>query len=206
MELRPVLEWHEVIAGNLQKEGDASGMPKLWRYLQSRVSGRDTVVTFSAWNHDPASIAERIWRLSLYLGVTPKVFIYAYSWGCMTAINVCRALRRRGLKAGIKLVFSDPVYRHWYKLGWWRSLVNWFSIKVPDNVDEAWYYVQRNPLLLFNGRVHVNPRGHRLHAEDPQATTIHGPRVMAESHQYMDDLTDFHWACIDVAREVEPWA
>lgn len=187
--------WHICITGFLQDEGTAEGIPRLWAELHKLYADSDTYVGFRTWREDPVGAAKLIARLrpngfdgDSYRGF-PRVKIYAYSWGGMTACHLARELRKRRI-AVEAMVLSDPVYRHWYLGGQWRALVPWSRIQVPENVREVHWLKQ----------THDWPRGHQLVAADPDRTLIHPPRVFAgASHAYMDDAPEFRDLCLQVA-------
>ncbi len=179
--------WHIVIPGFLQNEGKPVGMVQLWRDLHQAHAWPDTCVELREWNSDWNALAELIWR---YRGEgAPRIAIYGYSWGGMSAVFLARQLQRRGI--GVKwMVLSDPVYRHSYPLGNWRTLVPWKEIVVPRTVDRVEWFRQRRSW----------PRGHDLVKAGP--LTHLGPAWEEQNcdHRHMDDLPVFQNRCREVAK------
>ncbi len=188
----PIKVWHLLFRGLRQEEGDLSGMQRLWRELLSQHGGPDTVVDCRAWWENVNEIAENIFAHAN--SKPPIICLYGYSWGGFTAVKLARELLRRGLPVRY-MVLTDAVYRHYYRLGHWRALVPWSEIIIPKNVVEVFWFRQTCD----------RPRGHRLVAEDPEATLIHSPDVNDHiPHFIMDDLREFHNLAEDVANGVVP--
>ncbi len=199
MAVKPIHTWHKVVAGFLQDEGRLNGCVKLWRNLDIAHGGPDDVrVDFHSWNDNPLAIAEQIWRMRPD-GEQPKVYLYAYSWGCYTATLIAKALERRGIRVCV-MVFSDPVYRHYYLAGQWRALVPWTKIWIPGNVEYLYYFYQHEPLFIPDDKVVVNPRGHACVSKYAQRTKIESEQINGVAHAYMDDLDHFHDKCFEVSR------
>ena len=192
MELPTIHNWHIVIPGFLQNEGEPVGMVWLWNDLHHIHTGPETAVVLREWKADWNALAELIWRLRG--NYRPRIAVYAYSWGGMSAMILARQLQGRGLDVDW-MVLSDPVYRHWYSLGNWRLLVPWSRIVVPSNVRRVDWFQQRTDL----------PQAHRLVAADPTATHIGEPwEAFDVKHSYMDDLREFQKRCREVARNLVP--
>lgn len=182
--------WHIVISGFLQHEGKSHGMVSLWRSLRSHASPT-CCVELRSWNDDWRALAELIYRCRSHRPKSrPHVKIYGYSWGGYSATLLARELARREIVVDA-MVLSDAVYRHWYRLGWWRAFSPWSYIEIPNNVREVTWFVQAKDW----------PRGHELIAEDEKRTLIAGPKLAPShvGHCEMDDLTAFHDACRRVA-------
>ena len=183
--------WHIVISGFLQNEGLPVGMVQLWRDLHQAHAGPDTCVTLREWNSDWNALAELIWRMRGER--PPRIAIYSYSWGGMSAVLLARQLQRRGIDVQW-MVLSDPVYRHWYPLGNWRTLVPWSEIIVPTNVDWVDWFRQRTNW----------PRAHRVVAADSDETHVSAPWMARHiDHSHMDDLVEFQKRCREVANIIE---
>ena len=168
------------------------GMVQLWRDLHWVHAGPNTCVTLRAWNSDWNALAELIWRISRGQPM-PRIAIYGYSWGGMSAVILARQLQRRGIKVQW-MVLSDPVYRHWYPLGNWRTLVPWSEIIVPTNVDWVDSFRQRTSWL----------RAHRVVAADSRETHVSAPWMARHiDHRHMDDLVEFQKRCKEVANIIK---
>lgn len=185
MDAPSIETWHIVIAGHLQNQGQLVGMTRLWWDLYQAHVGTRTAVLFREWDCDVETLAERIWRFRGN-GDGPRICLYGYSWGGMTAILLARALADRGLKVAY-LVLSDAVYRHRYRLGNWRTLCHWIPIRIPANVGSVHAFRQRvswprgHDLLLANGKPPENIR------------------YIKVTHTYMDDARAFKNCALDLA-------
>ena len=183
-----VREWHIVLMGFLQQQGSVNGMVQLWGELLDAVDHRPgTRVECRPWNCDVADLAEVILK-TRPANAPPRICLYGYSWGGMTAAKLCYELRRRGLRVD-RVVLCDAVYRHWYPLGWWRAFAPWRSIRIPDNVRRVTVFQQRESL----------PCGHPIRADNPFRTTVDAPRLLTTDHCWMDDHSEFHRACLQAA-------
>lgn len=180
-----IASWHIVISGFLQEHGQPHGLQVLWKRLHWEHATAEQYVLFQTWNDNWRDTAEWIWRCS---GENPLVKVYGYSWGAAGAMHLAKELKIRGLSVRA-MVLSDPVYRHGYWLGQWRTFFRWFPINVPVNVHEVHWFRQENSW----------PRGHDLVADSKLRTTIHDPVLLEESHKYMDDAIQFYSKCLEVA-------
>ena len=175
----PINRWHIVISGFMQTEGKPTGMVKLWRIM--RLFTHPSVgVEIRSWCSNWSDMAELIWRCQPDSGAV-DVRIYAYSWGGFSAMLLAKELGERGIDVSA-MVLSDPVYRHWYRLGWWRAFVPWRRIVVPPNVRRVWWFRQRENF----------PRAHGLVAKSKERTLIYEPVLLERFHEYMDDAAAFH--------------
>jgi len=177
-------EWHIVISGFLQRQGNLNGMDKIWDIAEMRSKSRpDARAMLYPWHCDVADIAELINR-KRDPDTMPVVNLYGYSWGGMTCANLAEELRDREIDVRT-MVLSDAVYRHWYKLGQWRALVPCSRIYIPDNVKRVIHFRQRENL----------PGGHTLVAKNSGMTDIEPVRWLTAKHQHMDDSITFRLAC-----------
>lgn len=193
MALVPVREWHIVLSGFLQRAGDINGMVLIWQDLR-RIVPSHAVVQLQSWNSNIADLAELIARLTPDQE-EPRVNVYGYSWGGMSAVHLARQLKRRG-KVIDHMVLSDAVYRHWYPLGWWRAFAPWRAISVPTNVRRVTHFRQRESW----------PHGHKVVAENSGLTTLDDVVFLDLEHCWMDDAAAFRRACVDAARGGKPSA
>ena len=184
-----IAEWHIVLSGFLQRAGDVNGVVLIWNELRRLVHGRpDAVAQLHSWNANLVDLAELIARTRPSEEM-PRVHIYGYSWGGQSAVNLARELGRRGVPVD-RLVLSDAVYRHWYKLGWWRAFVPWLKIRVPDTVRRVTHFRQQQSL----------PMGHIVQAENPGLTTVDPVVLLRVDHKWMDDAAEFRCACLEAAK------
>ena len=184
-----IKRWHVVISGFTQNEARETGLMALWRKLRVQ-SAPGTEVQLRCWHDRWSDLAELI-HLNRN-GGTPDVVISGYSFGGYSATILAAELERRGIPVRA-MVLCDAVYRHWYRAGWWRSLMPWCRIRVPANVREVFWLRQGNPRFELGRRGPVvQPAGHDVFAADEDATEIHPPVVLPNEHAYMDDAPDFH--------------
>ena len=180
-----IKNWHYVITGFLQDRATRTRFVGLWLDLRRHHLYDDTAITQLSWNSNWSDEAERIFRLSSH--GPPTVRIYGYSWGAgWGAMQLAEHLRRRGVPVRA-MVLVDPIYRHPYWLGNWRSLFHWVKIVVPPSVKEVWWFRQK---LTW-------PRGHDLYAED--GTVLHEPVWLDVGHAHMDDQMGVVTKCLEVA-------
>ena len=184
----PIKRFIIVIPGFLQKRGTPNGMVALWRKLHHAYAGADTVVSLHLWNSNWRDVAEWIWRLRPDKG-QPDIVLVGYSWGGYSAVLLARQLKKRGILVRV-MILSDPVYRHPYWLGQWRAFVRFAEIRLPSNVG----------LLKSFRQVESLPCGHAIVDERyPGVTPIITFIIEGVSHQYMDDLTQFHNLAMEAA-------
>ena len=186
--MHPVREWHIVLSGFMQRQGDVNGMVLIWQDLR-RIVPPHAVLRLDSWNSNLPDLAELISRLAPE-DVPPLVNIYGYSWGGQSAIHLARELRRRGVDVH-HMVLCDAVYRHWYPLGWWRAFAPWRSLRVPENVLRVTQFRQKESF----------PMGHPITAENPGRTKLDPIAWLKVDHCWMDDAPAFRRACILAARE-----
>tara|TARA_B100000749_G_scaffold280852_1_gene279289 strand:+ start:4358 stop:4954 length:597 start_codon:yes stop_codon:yes gene_type:complete len=192
--------WRYVTTGFLQTQGTPTRLVSLWQELHAKYSAADSVVRLCSWNNSWSDEAEFVFRLSP--GGRPSVVqVFAYSWGAgWGAMEFARQLRIRGINVSL-MVLVDPVYRHTYRTGNWRSYVpniigqwrvlsSWSKIVIPDNVrgDVHWFRQQISW-----------PAGHDLVAEDARWTRIYDPITLKVNHTHMDDQKVVVDKCMGVA-------
>lgn len=199
-----VHEWHIVFGGFLQGLHDPScnGTLTLWGKLHNELAGPDCCVEWHPWSADVDALAEKIFNF--HNGRPPLICVYGYSWGGTTAMRFARCLRRRGLRIRC-MVLTDAVYRHWYTLGQWRALVPCSYLLVPNNVDRVDWFYQRGPRFSLSrfrteGGTFVEPAGHKVRAEDPEATFVFPGQELGFDHSHMDNAPQFHNCAINHAR------
>lgn len=181
-----IAEWHILLSGFLQRAGDINGVVLIWDELRKLVP--EAEVQLHGWDANLPDLAELIARLSpSFTG--PRVNLYGYSWGGQSAVLLARELRRRGVVVQ-HLVLSDAVYRHWYRLGWWRAFLPGVRIIVPDNVRRVTHFRQRQS----------RPKGHAVTAENPGRTMMDPVVWLPVDHMWMDDAAEFRAACVAAAK------
>lgn len=188
--------WHFVLSGFTQSEARLTGCMKLWRKIHHHCP--NTRAELRKWSDDFAAVAE--WIHLCRNGQTPDVVISGYSFGGFSGTILAKELRNRGL--GVRaLVLCDPVYRHWYRAGWWRSLMPWSTIEIPDNVQNVYLLRQDND-RFSTGRSGgwIQPAGHDIVLEDDKKTVLHPEIVLASQHAYMDDAPEFHEISLKVSQ------
>lgn len=188
----PVDLWIVGFAGFTEDESRPGGIVRLIGELDHRYSGRIDCghvleaghhrcrVEFRPWHDRVEPLAETIFRRQPE-SVPPRILVACYSWGVATAMRFAAALADRGLEID-HLVSADGVYRHGYPLGWWRALLPWKRIVVPDNVRQVSAFYQRSDW----------PRGHKLVRADGSQRAISWPsRPVPQTHRFMDDAAGF---------------
>lgn len=190
MDCTRVIEWIYVITGFTQTRATRSRMVELWKELYDKYASPETLVYLRKWRSDWRAEAEHVFRLAPdgQHATTPQIKIFAYSWGAGWGFTqFARALGQRGLRV-TAAVLSDPVYRHPYFLGQWRTIFYEWPIVIPDNVDEVFTYYQRKNW----------PCGHVLERSS-ENTTLHKPIKLQAVHSAMDDQPAFLGRCRQVA-------
>lgn len=176
-------EWHIVVSGFRQRQGNLNGMDKIWDMAEIRAKSRpDARAMIYPWHCDVADIAGLIMR-KRDPDTMPLVNLYGYSWGGMTCVNLSEELRDREIDVRT-MVLSDAVYRHWHRGGQWRTFLP-MSIYIPDNVKQVIHFKQRENW----------PFGHTLVAKNPGMTDMAPMRWLTAKHQHMDDSPAFRLAC-----------
>lgn len=184
-----VSEWHICLSGFMQRAGDVNGVVLIWDELRS-IAPYAAEVQMHGWDANLADIAELIDRLAPS-DAKPLVNIYGYSWGGYSAVLLARELQRRGVNVQ-RMVLCDAVYRHWYRLGWWRAFAPWARIVVPDNVLRVTHFRQRKS----------RPFGHVVKAANPGKTKMDPVALLPFDHMFMCRAPQFRAACIDAAKGI----
>lgn len=189
-----IRDWTIVISGFTQHVGRYSGMVRLAQRLIKACPKRR--VEAYPWNTDWSQIAE--WILLNRNGEAQDIVIAGYSFGGFSATLLASELERRGINVR-SMVLCDAVYRHWYRAGWWRSLVPWSKITVPVNVEEVHVLRQTRPRVSF-GRTGpiIQPAGHDVEPLS-SLTTVHGPVDLGVDHVFADDHELFHETALRVS-------
>ena len=192
-----------LFAGFLQDADLPTGTFRIWSTIYEQCAGPNCVVQMHAWDTNPRVLAQRIANSAL--GVNPArvdIVLGGYSFGGMTAALVAKQLRAVGHRVR-KMVLCDPVYRHWYYAGWWRSLIPWSQITIPSNVSDVEYFLQRNPRFEIGryGGI-IQPAGHDVVPEFPDfyKPKIHEPTILECNHSAMDESTQYRDALISACR------
>ena len=191
-----IRHWHIIFGGFLQDQGNPTvGTVGTWHKLHSEVSDKETVVEWHPWCSCTTQLTERIRRFSCHDRDLTIITVYAYSWGATAARNLCESLKRVNLRVET-VILTDGVYRHHYKLGWWRAAFSSSFLLFPDNVKTVHYQVQSNPRFSLSRKLKqlgdfFEPSGHRVHAADPRKTLIIQHPVTTLSHTHMDEASLF---------------
>lgn len=165
--------WLYVVTGFLQTAGTRTRLVEFWSEAHAAYCDRETAVLLRTWNAPWAAEAELAFRLSDgWPEITGVFYSWAGGWGMR---QFARQLQRRGLQLD-NAILIDPVYRHPYPWGQWRTLLPWWPITIPGNVRNVWAWRQS-----------MNwPKGHALRCESKQ-TAIHCYEQVAATHENMDD-------------------
>ena len=192
MACKPVTEWVYVIQGFTQTRATRSRMVELWKELYDKHASPECLVELRQWNANWKAEAEHILRMTPdESGAQTTIKIFAYSWGAGWGFTqLAKALGSRGLRVS-SAVLCDPVYRHSYRLGHWRTFITSWPIVIPPNVDEVYSFFQR-----------MNwPCGHTLKAASDE-TTMHHPIELQADHSAMEDQPQFLARCRLVAQSL----
>lgn len=183
----PIKRWVYVITGFMQTAGTRTRMIDLWRGLDA-LTGNDTRIELRTWWADWDAEAEMVLRTA-DINHDPLILVFAYSWGAgWGAMEFAKRLEDRQLL--IKhMVLSDPVYRHWYSAGNWRSFFPYIPIYIPVNVENVDWFRQ----------VRDWPRAHPLLPLDKKATKVSLPITLPGNHASMDEAPKFLHKCEEVA-------
>lgn len=199
------------IMGFTQTIGRNVGMIKLWRQLRDMTSEDRFIERPQRWCSNWADTADFIHGISQNGEKKPTICVAAYSWGAGWGfIRLAKELKKRGLRID-KAVLCDPVYRSpLLPFGWLtriRSLINSGPlaprIVIPSNVENVWYFYQRQN----------KPRAHRLVPQKEGYPVLH-PGIEARpnegleageldaSHAFMDDQPEFIGKVIELFWDV----
>lgn len=185
--IEPVERWIVCVTGFMQPEGRVTGVESLQDELHRQCLCKHTRVILKAWCDSPWHIAERIWNRRPYTK-PPKVVLIGYSWGGFTANKIAWELRDRGIPVEA-MVLCDPVWRSRTWAFRWLSMLDCWSILVPENVETLYTWRQ----------VRNQPSGAHLLLQNKDATNWKVNVVRKDvTHQYIDDDPHFH----NVARRV----
>lgn len=181
-------EWHIVIMGFLQRQGPVNGMVAIWLAILRALSNKPSArVEIRSWNCDVDDLAELILKLRP-ADSDPRIVITGFSYGGWTAKLLVDALNARGIKVE-RVITIDAVYRHWYRLGWWRSLVPWKRIPFKDTVGRVTQFRQRKSL----------PMGHTIEVDNPGKTVLDPIVWVDAAHVFMDDQAFIRRICVKAA-------
>ena len=182
------------ITGFLQRLYTPNGVERLWMKLREN-EGPNCCVSLLPWDTDWRGFAEHVLRTGPPYQSTIEIKVAAYSWGAGYGfIKLAQQLNKRGI--GIKTaVLSDPVYRNVWAL--WRSLWSPIlgepKIYIPSNVDEVYYFRQRE----------FRPYGCQCVAEDMDCTKIVDCGLLQAPHIWMDEAEPFHRKAIEKLGEAK---
>ena len=144
-----ITHFHILIGGFTQKYSDATnGLCGLeYELLHKHGLGNGlSDVTYLPWYIDANDYAKRCWHFGDFRCAKPsKVQVVGYSYGGMTALNICRAFENLGVKVD-RLCLIDPVKRRSLNpLGWLAAFNRWAELEVPANVRQCvWFYQKKN--------------------------------------------------------------
>lgn len=174
---------HIIISGFLQNRLLENGLDRIYMELL-KFSKPECQVDFYNWDSDWRAIAEFIKRTGPDQYSDLDIRCYAYSWGCGYGFTrLARYLNKIGIPISA-VVMSDPVY--YPGILKYRALFSSSVIKIPDNVENCWYFHQKQN----------RPRGHLVVSSRPVVRSL---GELSMTHQYMDDAPQFRDACIKIA-------
>lgn len=197
---KPIIKWIVLFSGFGQDNGQKSGTIAIWRRLYNLHAGPQCCVEVHPWNTSVRALAHKIRNNKN--GELPSIIVGGYSFGGMTAVNFANQLRLCGLSVK-HMILSDPVYRHSYYAGWWRSMVPWSEIRVPPNVHTVKVFAQANSRYWPPNRAGgwFQPAGHAVVGSLGEE---YMPTVLEHDHSNMDDATQYHEALLNASFGVLP--
>jgi pimeloyl-ACP methyl ester carboxylesterase len=185
----PIKSWHIINDGFSRHEGRPDGCNWWWREINA-LSSDTCVVEYRTWHYNYPDLADQIKLFTN--GDPPDVRLYGYSYGGYSVIRLARQLYDRDIPVR-SIVLADAVYRHWYALGQWRSMVPWSVLHIPPNVREVFWFRQKNPRFAFYRNNEFTgwnsiamPAGHDVVADDISATIVHEPQILHCQHSFVD--------------------
>lgn len=189
--------WHIIFGGFTQRlsSNSSNGTLYLWSALHNKFAAADTAIEWYPWDADVKGIADKVHEFKSRFGES-SVRIYGYSYGCTAAVRLAKALQRNGISVH-RMVLCDPVYRHHFPLGNWRSLLSSQKLVVPSNVYRVDWLYQRNPRFSINRRLkrlgHVfEPAGHQVTLTSEKHTIMEYAIELELCHSQMDNAQAFH--------------
>jgi len=193
---------HVCISGFRQRQGHWNGALTIRESLicNGHSLGIQSRVEYYTWDTPWCDVAEYAAALQRKYREDDNlvVLVYAYSWGAgWGAMRLAKKLGARGINIRV-MVLCEPIYRHPNPLMRWRAMstvdlpfLPQPTIRAPDNVDEIWWFVQRQN----------RPSGHRILAQSSE-TVIHEPVELHAEHQHMHQQKEWHDKCLEVANEI----
>ena len=157
--MAPVKRWIVCTTGFLQHEGDATGTEILQDAIHRLCSCADTRVLLKSWRDNPQDLARRIHHHTPD-DSRPTVILVGYSYGGYTSVLIARELRKYGIDVEW-LILCDPVWRPRFLINYWLSMLDVFSIRVPNNVHN----------LFITRQSFDYPRGAGIKLEDETRTS-----------------------------------
>ena len=154
-----------VFSGFLQKMQDSqnsSGMIAVAEDIYSLTYCFDNVRTFVfPWKAPIGDIAETIWRKRpSNPEVAQKYIVIGYSYGGQAAVNFCHEVCLRSQTDILELALCDPVVR-WSMLPGVAAASGFGKLRIPNEVQKVWAYVQKNPRWKFRWPP-FEPAGHTI--------------------------------------------
>ena len=181
-----ITDWHIVISGFTQHEGQMHGCMHLAQTLRA-LSSPTTFVGLREWDSNWDRLAEYI---TLVGEPNARIRVYAYSWGCGNGlVSLATALCKRSLSIE-HAVLCDPVYYSRVKL-WLARFIGVLrrgTITIPSCVRRVSWLRQFENI----------PGGCDLEG-DAALTSIDAPIELKLRHEQMDEAEDFHRLALQVA-------
>lgn len=188
--MKPITTQHIVISGFTEHNDEHTGSWRIYRALAPEHYNETSHVMLLEWKDDWRWAAIFIDRYVVNSPVAVK--IYAYSWGAgYGAMKLARELNKRNIPVRA-MVLSDPVYRSTFFIFRWLAMLTFgfIRIKVPPNVQEVWWFYQKQN----------RPRAHQLVRTKYRSTKIHAGVEIHTKHQGMDEARLYREKCLEVAK------
>jgi len=165
--------WIICIAG-FREEGHLSGTEVLHDALRLQHSSDDTIVLLKSWKDSMPHIAERIYNRRP-VGHPPRLIIVGYSYGGYSASLLGVIFQK--YKWDVEyMALIDPVARFFPRIPSSLSLLDFWKIKITDNVNvlDSWH------------QEITNPHGHKLKVNREKTDWL--PQTLTVPHRNMDDV------------------
>lgn len=176
-----------MFGGFQESEERQSGFERgFFNTVRPFANGETTVYHPRTWKTNVKNILRQ-----LYENGISQVAILTYSHGQAAAMDFAKLAPQFGVSVDL-LMCCDPIYRPaWAPRATWaqvfaiRAMIGDPAIKVPPSVDQVHYVIQTI----------TKPAGHRLVAQDTDATHIHTPIKISLPHVRIDESPAW-WALV----------
>jgi hypothetical protein len=168
-----------MFGGFQESEARQSGFEKgFFNVVRPFANGEITVYHPRTWKTNVRNILRQ-----LYENGISEVAVITYSHGQAAAMDLAKLAPQFGVTVNL-LLCCDPIYRPawapreiWAQVFAWRAMIGNPVIKIPPSVNQVHYVIQDI----------TKPSGHRMEAQDPEATHVHTPIKISLPHVLIDE-------------------